>query len=297
MDDSQTDSQVLASESVQEAPDSACKCGDPKCTGGCDGNVPQMVYALGQLGFDFGSEARRDSITLHMGDNGNPHDPVQLLSYLETSPADSASILWTLNIDAVPVYCIQGHGPFGHLVYERLREFLSSQIDPEQAVERVSVPGYIIGNATLMNGQSLPVIWPELRGMFSWTTTALVASVCREQHGAKAEAVRNFLERVYYELRNLGTTSPERAINYTATAAFAVSKIFESALSDDLTLDTIEVEPSPVCRPESDCWDVKLTFFNPNKVLEQARKVYRWTVDVSDVVPVSVNTVRSWFVR
>ena len=72
---------------------------------------------------------------------------------------------------------------------------------------------------------------------------------------------------------------------------------FESALKDGLDLDTIEVERSPICRPESDCWDVKLTFFNPSKVFEQARKVYRFTVDVSDVVPVTVGSVRSWFVR
>lgn len=42
---------------------------------------------------------------------------------------------------------------------------------------------------------------------------------------------------------------------------------------------------------------LKLTFFNPSKVFEQARKVYLFTVDVSDVVPVMVGSVRSWFVR
>ena len=64
-----------------------------------------------------------------------------------------------------------------------------------------------------------------------------------------------------------------------------------------MDLDTIEVERSPICRQYSDCWDVKLMFFNPSKVFEQARKVYRFTVDVSDVVPVMVGDVRSWFVR
>src|SRR6266566_2591319 len=58
-----------------------------------------------------------------------------------------------------------------------------------------------------------------------------------------------------------------------------------------------EVERSPICRLDSDCWDVKLTFFPPGKVFEQARKVYRFTVDVSDVCPVMIGKVRSWFVR
>jgi hypothetical protein len=35
-------------------------------------------------------------------------------------------------------------------------------------------------------------------------------------------------------------------------------------------------------------------FFNPVKRLEQARRAYRFTVDVSDVVPVTVGNVRHW---
>ena len=73
--------------------------------------------------------------------------------------------------------------------------------------------------------------------------------------------------------------------------------VFEDVIKEGMDLDTIAVERSPLCRPDSDCWDVKLTFFNPSKVFEQARKVYRFTVDVSDVVPVMVGPVRTWFVR
>jgi hypothetical protein len=63
------------------------------------------------------------------------------------------------------------------------------------------------------------------------------------------------------------------------------------------SLDTIETERSPICRLDSVCYVAKLTYFNPRKVFEQARKVHRFTVDVSDVVPVMVGPVRSWFVR
>jgi len=111
---------------------------------------------------------------------------------------------------------------------------------------------------------------------------------------SRAEGVLNFLDRVYYELRNLGVTSQERAINYAATNAYQVGAVFERAANERLELDTIDVERSPICRPGSDCWDVKLVFFNPTRRMEQARKVYRFTVDVSHVIPVTVGAIRSW---
>ena len=92
----------------------------------------------------------------------------------------------------------------------------------------------------------------------------------------------------------LGLPPPERAINYAASNAMNVEKIFEAALKENMELDTVEVERSPICRLDSDCGDVKLTFFNPAKVFEQAKKVYRFAVDVSDICPVMVGKVRSW---
>lgn len=258
----------------------------------------QLVFALGTLGFDHGTEARRDSIQQHMGKD-------DLLTYLDKNPWDAAAILWTLNLDAT-IYVIRPVCPFSGEAYRRLRKFLGEQL--KEGVERVSVPGMIIGRARLMSGQVVPVIQPELRGMRNWTTAALINAVCgsvsskstkaeKEAYTQKTEAVRNFFERVYHELRNLGMMPQERAINYAATNAFNVEKIFESALREEMELDTIEVERSPIFRPDSDCWEVKLTFFNPSKVFKQARKVYLYTVDVSDVVPVMVGPFHSWFVR
>lgn len=286
---------------------SACSStGGGSCS--CGGAPPvQLVFALGMLGYDFGSEARRDSILQHMTAAANPHDPTQLLEYLEKNPWDAAAILWTLNLDTTPVYAIQARGAFANDIYRRLRDFLGEQTKGE--VERISVPGYIGGNTKLFTGQFVPVIWPEPRGMYSWNTTALVEAVSGAsppsktsqndeiEYPQKTQAITNFLRRIYDELRNLGITSQERALNYAATNAFQIGEVFSDAIKDGMDLETIEVERSPICRPESDCWDVKPTFFNPGRVFEQARKVYRFTVDVSDVVPVMVGPVRSWFVR
>jgi hypothetical protein len=115
-------------------------------------------------------------------------------------------------------------------------------------------------------------------------------------HSERVAGIRNFTERVYHELMNLGRTSPERAINFAGTNAFQAMAVFEQAARENLMLDSIETGRSPVCRPGSDCWDVKLTFFDPANRLTVARKVYRFTVDVSDVVPVTVGKVRSWSV-
>jgi cyanobactin maturation PatA/PatG family protease len=288
---SQRDANTLAQGSVVASNITAAAC---ECGGG-SGAPAQMVFAIGQLGFDFGTEARRDSIMQHMDPPANPQEPNQLLAYLEKNPWDTAAILWTLNLDATPIYAMQGQGAFASDVYRRLREFLGEEAKGE--VERVSISGYIAGNARLLTGQIVPIIWPVLRGMYSWNTTALIAAVGGTAASEETQGVANFLRRVYEELRNLGVTPQERAINYSATNTFQVNEVFKDAIKEGMDLDTIEVERSPICRLDSDCWDVKLTFFSPRKMLEQARKVYRFTVDVSDVVPVTVGPVRSWFVR
>jgi len=252
---------------------------------------PSLVYALGILGYDFGTEARRDAFVQSMeGTSPNPDDPEQLLAHLEANPEYAASLIWTLELEATPIYAIFPFGTYDDVVYKRLREFLKAQLD--ENVEQISVPGVIRGSAKLSNGQKVPVIIPELRGMYSWSTDVLLGKLS----GVDEAGVRNFLERVYYELMNLGRISQERAMNFAATNAFQVAAVFEQAAGQNLMLDRIETERSPVCRPDSDCWDVKLTFFDPANRLTVARKVYRFTVDVSDVVPVSVGTVRSWAV-
>ena len=109
--------------------------------------------------------------------------------------------------------------------------------------------------------------------------------------------MRNFLERIYFELRNNGQTPQERALNFSGTNAFQLEAVFRREAAKRAQLDEITVEPSPICRPDSDCWDVLLIFFNPQNVLAEAREALRFTVDVSDVVPVLVGDMRTWAVR
>lgn len=60
-----------------------------------------------------------------------------------------------------------------------------------------------------------------------------------------------------------------------------------------MQLQSLEVERSPFCRKDSDCWDVKIRFFDPENVL-RAKRVIRYTIDVSDIMPVTLGEVRVW---
>lgn len=292
-----------SSSSTSVTPSEGCSCGG--------GGPMQLVYALGELGFDYATEARRDSFTQAIPPTTN------LLDYLAQNPWEAQSLIWTLNLDATPIYAIMPTGPFASETYARLREFYRNQTNPVEEsnrVERISIPGYIGGSIRLLSGQTVPVIIPEVRGMFSWTVPALINSLVplamqaatqaatesgrtpptqEEVTGNLTRKLQEYLERIYYDYRNLGITPQERALNFSATNAFQATVVMLDAGIGDLALDSITVEKSPICRPDSDCYDIKLQFFN---LVDNRRsgKVYRFTIDVSDVIPVTIGTVRSW---
>ncbi len=263
---------------------------------------PSLGYVLGMLDYDLVSEARRDSL-IQMGMQ-NPNDRAEMVAYLDENPSHASSITWVITLEDTPLYVIQPTGPFAANTYEILRQFLKAQLT--EGVERISVPGWVSGKANLFNGSIVPVLWPEARGMYSWSTDAIVeaaigspppadtAAVPLQQHQEKRAEIENFLERVYYEVSNLGVLPQDRALNFAATNAYQVERVYHAAIMADMKLDGIDVSRSSYGRPESDCWDVKLRFFNPGKRMEQAREVFRFTVDVSDLIPVTVGKVRRW---
>jgi cyanobactin maturation PatA/PatG family protease len=278
-------------------------------------DMGQLVYALGTLGYDFGTEARRDSFKQLMPpfDLGggvmvpaNPYDARQMVDYLGENISEARSLIWTLNIELTPVYAIDPAGPFAAESYRALQELLAGQIQPEndaEYVERVSIPGILTGRKVkLFSGQVIPVIEPQsTRGLYGWKVNNLVSAamdaVQAEDGTADEETIRKtldgFLNRIYYDLRNLGTTSQDRALNFSVTNAFQAAQTFSQAVAVGMELDSVTVEKSPFCRMDSDCWDVKLKFFDPENS-RRAKKIYRFTIDVSDLIPVTLGEVRSW---
>jgi len=275
---------------------------------GCRGDAPdsrlQLVYALGTLAHDFGTQAHRDSFSQAMPPEANHPDTVaHLLDHLEQQPHEAQSVIWTLNLDATPIYAIAPSGPFAGLAYERLRTYLRAQ--HEQGAELVSIPGHAAGRVRLASGLVVPLLVPEVRGMYSWSTDDLLLSALGQpvhagtrhgDHERAAQGLRNYLHRIYYGLRNLGQSGEERALNHSATNAFQAAHVISQAAHGDFELDTIEVSKSPICRPEAECYDVQIHFFNPADT-RVANRVYRFTVDVSAVIPVSIGPARSWSVR
>ncbi len=306
----------------------------PSADCNCNGNK-SFVFAIGTVGFDFGTEARRDTFRQLMPRAAaggsppatvppNPYDVVQLYNYLSDPlhPSESTKLTWTLCLDLTPIYAIEAEHAYADEVYRVLRDALYNESLPNtdrDFVSRVSVSG-VLTNRTrrLFSGQLVPVVVAQPRGMYSWNETVLVDGVIAAVQEARPDVnvsvigqlIRQFLDKIYYELRNLGQSPPDRALNFAATNAF----VFGESLAEGLlsggrlvpvvtiptappslqpgpqplyTLDTITVTKSPYCRMDSDCWDVRISFFNPDNE-RQARAVFLYTIDVSDEMPVSL---------
>lgn len=303
---------------------SDCGCGGKKSA-----PTAQKVYAIGKLSFDYGTRQRREYFRNRIG--GDPDRDLNLIHFLTARPhvsvdytilngpqfanrTDVTSFTWVLKIDETPVYAISPMGAFAFETHDTLVAFLKSQLGKEpsdaagndryvsgatygEGVERMAVPGVIVGETRLFTGEQVPVLAPFHGGLANWTTDALLNAITaalpstdsEQQMDPDPEAkVKDILDRMYELTRNLGISSHDRALNYAATDALQI----QGALSDPdnqskfagLDLDTINVEKSPICRPDYDCWDAVVIFYDPTN-LQKARRGIRYTIDVSDVMP------------
>jgi cyanobactin maturation PatA/PatG family protease len=300
---------------------SACGCGAQN-----GGASLQKVFALGKLSFDYGSRSRRTYFAQAMKkafsfDPEGPRvpdvdDPQNLYNYLTrrsesgdytilegrqfNARAEVSAFYWVLHVDETPIYAIVPTGPFAFEIHDTLTGFLHDQLT--DGAERISVPGVIAGEVKLFYGETLPVIVPDIRGMYSWKTSVLVKAAQNEAQVSDVarKDLEEFLDRVYAQTRNLGVTSQDRAMNYAATDALRLQGIFGTVRRDSrfggFELDTFSVAKSPVCRPDFDCWDVSVIFYDPNN-LQRARRGFRFTVDVSDVIPVMVGDRKEFSLR
>ncbi|NET57835.1 MAG: PatA/PatG family cyanobactin maturation protease [Symploca sp. SIO2E6] len=287
--------------------DGGCGCGG--------GGSMQIVYPIGRLGITFSNVSQRDGIQQLMGLMTPPTEQ-QLLDYFAgrapyptPSPWVAENVIWTLNLNATAIYAIYPSDPYANHTYELLREFLEDQL--QGGVKLTTVPGVISGQVSLLSGQSVPVISPYIPGLSNWSPPQLVRQVLHDRpsqpgpeqdvYNARSSAITEYLQRIYYSLLNLGITPQDRAKNFSATnivqVAHAIKELIpessEPNKKEKLALDTITVEKSTICPPNADCWDIKLIFFDPSD-LRQAREVVLFTIDVSNVMPVSIGAVRHW---
>lgn len=302
--------------STGAAQDCGCGCGGAKKA--AVSAPPALVYALGQIGFDFVTEARRDSIAQFMGGKP-PTDEKALLAHL-SSPAgeeDVERIVWTIVLDNTPIYAIHPAGAFAASAYARILKAFAQQIKGD--VTLFAIPGRIAGSIRLMSGETVPVIIPATRGMVAWDVADSVNSFLdgfakslkkgataqeKKDHDAHIGEMRRKLPQFLWDFRNLvtrkyrnlGLSGRDRALNFASTAAFRVFEILNEIAGFALIIDDITVSKSAACRPGSDCYDVQLKMFKPSDVTASLR-IFQFTLDVSDTIPINIGEVSSWSER
>jgi hypothetical protein len=194
------------------------------------------------------------------------------------------------------MYAIVPSGAFAAETYQWLVSEWS-----DKTVEFVSVPGTMAGQVTLYDGNVVSLLVPDLRGMYSWETKKYVKALADARKGTKqteaqiGREIERFLGKIYFAIRNRGVSPEERALNAAATNAFNFSPVIVEAGEDGLTLRDIAVERSPLNRPGSEYYDVLLTFFNPKDRQGTAPLRARFTIDVSDTVPVMIGDPVIWY--
>jgi hypothetical protein len=153
------------------------------------------IYAVGTIGFDFGSEAARVRVAqqMHMawisdpatrperaGVQPDPDDPSQLGKFLRNTPGAAQQVTWTLNVDGSTVYALEP-APDARVswvtpdrtagssssvavppLYLWFMDAIVGQFEEKESdtyISRVSLAGSLTRRSVrLISGQSVPVV-------------------------------------------------------------------------------------------------------------------------------------------
>ncbi|WP_158886592.1 hypothetical protein [Amycolatopsis anabasis] len=258
------------------------------------------VYAVGGLGYDFGSASRRDSFRKNMGAGANPDDEGELVDYLKRNPAAARGLIWTLSTQQLaPSYAVAPVGSRTAVAYHELARLLRAQLRSAQAssaaaegvpvlarhaIERIAVPGRLRGRTVrLLSGPIVPIVeLDDSERPAPWNFAELAEAVRREARGLAGvviqQAVRVFLAQLAWRAGNLGAEPGDRALNFVVTEAVRPPSAVVSALAAGLVLEDVRAEDRPI----GEEWDVTLSFINP---ADGHRMSVRSTVDVGGVRP------------
>jgi hypothetical protein len=132
---------------------------------------------LGALDVDFGTAARRDVFVQAMPkERNNPSDLTHASKFLDDYPEYEQGLTRILRLDATPVYAIRPSETYARNTAEKLRSVFQGFANGNN-VQIASFPGYVHGRAKLISGLEVPVIYPDLRGVFGWKVKDLAAAV------------------------------------------------------------------------------------------------------------------------
>ena len=180
---------------------------------------------------------------------------------------------------------------------------LSTGADP---TDRVAISGTVRGSVQLLTGETLPVVDPDMRGTSEWSrgslikqiedaATSMTRGLTPDQIQILQPIIGDLVDSLYEAVRNAGRAPDERALNFASTQLLGyIVASYQDLLNNPLELDGIPApQPSAVCRTGSLCFDVEVSFFDPVNI-QKALTVVRQTIDVSDVVPVLLDGLKSF---
>jgi len=112
----------------------------------------------------------------------------------------------------------------------RLVTFLHEQ--ETRGPQRIAVAGNLTSSTRLYNGTAVPAAAPNLRGMLNRNVESLLEEILKaiaDQHEGAGnpragedqrqqikDRLQSYLDRFFHELRNTGTGSHDRALNFAA---------------------------------------------------------------------------------
>jgi hypothetical protein len=173
------------------------------------------------------------------------------------------------------------------------RSFVASS---NQSIDGIYTVAFQTSPAMAPNS-TLTVSWEPLGTNFA----GLQAATLHIGNMEKSSALQSYLERIHFELRNMGAHAHERALNFAASYAtiqqlsrFSSKSLFGAMFEQGMVLEDLAIRRNDRCRPEGDCWDVLFRFFNPASNTEWSRPIFRLTADVSTVKPLVLRQLQRW---
>ena len=144
---------------------------------------------------------------------------------------------------------------------------------------------------------------PDLRGMYSWETGQVCCKRTAEtRRKVKADIgddkidreMKRFLGKIYSASATAGVTRGTRAQRRSDQRLQLQRCDRRGRRRRHDPASDVAVERSPLNRPGSEYYDVLLTFFDPNDRQGRAPLRTRFTIDVSDTVPVMIGEPVTW---
>ena len=256
--------------------------------------TPTFVFALGSVGFEIPTDLAYEALEQDrksVGIEGSVADAAVMGRLLAERPSLAERLTWLLQANGNPIYALEPEGPLAAEIYSNLAEILTAQVLGE--VDTISIPGLRLSSMrTLRDGTRVPrVVMEVMRGLYAWTVESSVARTGIDVESS--EILLSILRKIKDESRNDGAGGPYRTLNYLLANPVQLTMSAVIAQREGFTFGGLNIIRSTFSRPYSECWDIELAFVDTENEF-RAGLIHRHTVDVADILPVSVGTLKTW---